>query len=289
MIAAGFTWAVTADIRKCFDSIDHDLLLELLAKEIDDHDLLQLITQLLTVDVFGFDDMLPVAMGVPQGSSLSPLLANIYLDPLDKHLERQGIAFVRYADDIVALTDSEDKAKNILATMNSFLMDQLRLALKPAKTDITKITEGFDYLGFHINVQGLSVRKSKLELVEKSLEQSLRQLGDPKMSLKARAELLIRLNSQIMGIRNYFAFDDSEPNIAEQMRLLDERLESLANFLLPESFRQDPFWDCRERFLRDKLRRTRWIIGPGTRQILCHCRRSQVAELNNPNYQPAGD
>lgn len=248
MIAAGSTWAVTADIRKCFDSIDHDLLLELLANDIDDHDLLQLIIQILAVDVFGFDDMLPVAMGVPQGSSLSPLLANIYLDPLDKHLERQGIAFVRYADDIVALTDSEDKAKNILGTMKSFLMDQLRLALKPAKTDITKITEGFDYLGFHINDRGLSVRKSKLELVEKSLELSLRQLGDPKISLKARAELLIRLNSQIMGIRNYFAFDDSEPAIADQMRQLDERLESLANFILPESFRQDPFWDCRERF-----------------------------------------
>ena len=98
-IAGGRQWAVIADIRKCFDSIDHDILLGLLAKRIADEELLALISGLVARGRAEFRDLLPTEVGVPQGESISPLLANVYLDPLDKHFELLGMAFARYADD----------------------------------------------------------------------------------------------------------------------------------------------------------------------------------------------
>ncbi|MBW2000308.1 MAG: hypothetical protein JRJ29_20415, partial [Deltaproteobacteria bacterium] len=135
MIAEGAQWAVIADIKKCFDRIDHGILLSQLSRQIADRDLLRLIRHWLTVDVLDFWDLLPVAMGVPQGESLSPLLANIYLDPLDKHFDTAKLRFVRYADDIIILTSARESAERALVTMEAFLLDPLRLELKPAKTN----------------------------------------------------------------------------------------------------------------------------------------------------------
>jgi RNA-directed DNA polymerase len=101
MIATGRQWAVISDVRKCFDNIDHEILLGLLAKRIADEEFLALIRGWLTADVLEFRDLLPTEIGVPQGESISPLLANIYLDPLDKYFEQLGVAFARYADDRV--------------------------------------------------------------------------------------------------------------------------------------------------------------------------------------------
>lgn len=248
MIEAGKAWAVTTDIHKCFDSIDHECLLQMLAEKIDDHDLLQLLQHLLNVDVFRFHDILPFIMGVPQGSSLSPLLANIYLDPLDKHFERQGISFVRYADDIVSMADSKDSAEKILGVMKSFLIDPLRLALKPAKTDIASVTDGFEFLGFHVDSNGLSIRMKKLDRIQAELKFLLKQLAREKATLETRAALMARLNGQVRGIRNYFFFNENDQVITEQMRFLDERVASMGNFYLPEVFRNDPIWGNRERF-----------------------------------------
>jgi len=100
-VAAGGKWAVTADIERCFDTIDHDLLLARVARRAPDPMLIALLRHWLTADVLDFRDLVPTDLGVPQGSPISPLLANVYLSPLDRHFEERRLDFVRYAGDIL--------------------------------------------------------------------------------------------------------------------------------------------------------------------------------------------
>jgi group II intron reverse transcriptase/maturase/CRISPR-associated endonuclease Cas1 len=245
-VSTGRTWAVIADIRKCFDSIDHDLLLNILTRTIADRDLLNLFRHWLEIDVLEFDELLPVIVGVPQGESLSPLLANIYLDPLDKYLEQAGIVFVRYADDIVILTHTEEEAKAALDAMQGFLADTLHLELKPAKTNYAPLRKGIDFLGFTINEEGIRIRRDRLDDVQHLLCGIIKTLGDPASTLAQRVESLTRLNAVVRGWRNYFSLP-YEPAIADQLRLADGALEQMAGYYLPHGIRNDPAWICRER------------------------------------------
>lgn len=159
LIASGRSWAVTADIHHCFDSLDHDVLLRLLGDAIGDSDLLQLIRHWLCVDVLDFGAIIPSELGVPQGAAISPLLANVYLDPLDKAFEQNGNSFVWYADDYLVLCNHEAEAKSSLQLMAEYLHDVLHLSLKPAKTQYCKIQDGANYLGFRLN-QDHSTRRN---------------------------------------------------------------------------------------------------------------------------------
>lgn len=240
-------WVVIADIRKCFDSIDHDLLINLISRRIVDRDLLNLIQHWLEIDVLEFDELLPVIVGVPQGESLSPLLSNIYLDPLDKHFEQLGIQFVRYADDIVIITRTENEATKALEVMRGFLADRLRLELKPTKTNYVPLSEGFSFLGFTIDADGIKIKRERLDDVQYLLTDSVRLLGAPDSTLRQRTDCLTRINAIIRGWRNYFALIN-EPAIAEQLRIADGALEQMATYYLPTTIRDDPAWICRERF-----------------------------------------
>ncbi|MBN2683741.1 MAG: group II intron reverse transcriptase/maturase [Pontiellaceae bacterium] len=246
-IATGHTWVVIADIRKCFDSIDHDLLLNLLAHRVADSDILRLVQHWLEIEVLDFEGLLPTIVGVPQGESLSPLLANIYLDPLDKHLERLGITFVRYADDILLLTNSQEEAQNALEMMKAFLLESLRLELKPAKTNFVPLHVGFDFLGFTFDAEKILIKQHRVEDIKQLLCDHLKTLGDPASSLGQRADSLQRINAIIRGWRNYFALPD-EQAIVDQLRLIDGIVDQMAQYYLPADLRNDPVWICRERF-----------------------------------------
>lgn len=246
-IATGCDWAVTADIKKCFDNIDHEVLLDFLARKVGDPRILDLIHHMLTADVLDFTDLLPSEVGVPQGESLSPLLCNIYLDPLDKHLERLGIHFVRYADDMILLTRGEERARSALQVLEDFLRDPLRLEIKPAKTNFTPVTSGVDFLGFKLIADGILVQAERLDRAAEALGEQIHVLGDIQSSLLSRSNALLRINAIVRGFRNYFALPD-EKRIEQQLHSLDGRIEQIAFRTLPPAIRDDPAWICRERF-----------------------------------------
>jgi len=247
LIAAGHTWVVTADIEKCFDRIDHDVLLDLVARRVSDPLLLALIRQWLTADVLDLRDILPAELGVPQGDPLSPILANIYLDRLDKHLELQEIHFVRYADDILILTRGEEEALRALRVLGDFLHDPLHLAIKPAKTNHATVETGIDFLGFRLTPQAITVQPPKLERVLNSVRTFMTILGSVQSTFLQQAQALAHANALIRGFRNYFALAE-EARILSQMQELDGRVEQMAHELLPPQLRDDPAWICRERF-----------------------------------------
>ena len=245
-IACGGRWVVIADIRKCFDSIDHQTLLGLLARKIADDDLIALIRQWLGTEVLEFRDLMPVEIGVPQGESISPLLANIYLDPLDKHFERLGVPFVRYADDFVLFAANEEGARGAFQQLGDFLRDFLHLELKPAKSSYVPVEEGFDFLGFRIAGSSLTVIAERARGFIEYLTGNLKELAACCGDFKKSAEILGRINSILRGWRNYFMLP-GEPALHAQLRELDEEVDRIAAFHLPQTLRDNPVWLCRER------------------------------------------
>lgn len=247
LIQTGHAWAVFADIESCFDRIDHEVLLGLVGRRLSDPLLLALLRHWLAVDVLEFRDLVPAELGVPQGDPVSPLLANIYLDPLDKHFEGRGIDFVRYADDILILTPGEPEALRALEMLGHYLHDPLHLTLKPAKTSHAPVDGGVDFLGFRLTTKTIQVHPTKTDRVLTRLRELLTVLGATESTFLQRAQALGYVNALARGFRNYFALPE-EPLIATQMQELDGRVEQMARDLLPDRLRDDPAWITRERF-----------------------------------------
>jgi RNA-directed DNA polymerase len=150
-IAYGYTHVVDADIQCFFDTVDHEKLLDAVNEEVADGRVLKLIRQILTAGVVmpNAGEVEPTTLGTPQGGPLSPLLANIYLDRLDRKLTAAKYGLVRYADDFVIFTKSEEEAHSALALGQQVLTDELSLVLHPEKTRVVSVDKGFEFLGFH--------------------------------------------------------------------------------------------------------------------------------------------
>lgn len=151
----GYRWVVEADIEKFFDNIPHDKLLAELREIARDDELIELVRIWLTTPVQDGDKLLPVSLGVPQGSPISPLLANLYLDHLDEALLDEGHALVRYADDFVVLAKNRERAEAAVELSTQVLND-LELKLNPLKTRVVNFETGFKFLGWNF-VRSLAV------------------------------------------------------------------------------------------------------------------------------------
>ena len=150
LLKAGYTWVVDADLQKFFDTLLHEVLMQLVAERIADGRVLKLISKYLQQGVLENMREWQPETGTPQGAVISPLLSNIYLNPLDHLLAASGIEMVRYADDFVLLCRSEDEAQRALGLVQQWTMT-VGLTLHPDKTRIVNATQrgGFDFLGYH--------------------------------------------------------------------------------------------------------------------------------------------
>lgn len=151
LLKAGKVWVVDADLQGYFDSIPQGRLLEAVAQHISDGPLLELVARFLKQGVMeSGKEWQPTERGTPQGAVISPLLANIYLNPLDQLMAQKGKEMVRYADDFVVLCESEAEALEVLGDLRRWV-EEAGLTLHPAKTGVVDASQkgGFDFLGYH--------------------------------------------------------------------------------------------------------------------------------------------
>lgn len=149
LLKQGYVYVVDADLKSYFDTIPHERLLNRLRERIADRRLLALIESFLTAGILDGAQVQEPEAGAPQGAVLSPLLSNIYLNPLDHLMAAQGVAMVRYADDFVILCRSQAEAEHALTQVRQWCMTA-GLTLHPSKTKIVDARRaGFDFLGYH--------------------------------------------------------------------------------------------------------------------------------------------
>jgi RNA-directed DNA polymerase len=140
LLKKGYIYVVDADIKSFFDTIPHDNLMERVREKVTDGRVLELIEEYLKQDILGTAKEWAPERGTPQGAVISPLLANIYLDPLDKHVAFWRYEMVRYADDFVILCESEEEARNALKLVEMWMTEN-GLTLHPEKTRIVDATK----------------------------------------------------------------------------------------------------------------------------------------------------
>jgi RNA-directed DNA polymerase len=137
-IAAGYRWVVDLDLAKFFDTVNHDVLMRLVAKRVKNKPVLRLIGRYLRAGMLEGGVASPRTEGTPQGGPLSPLLSNILLDELDKELERRGHRFVRYADDCNVYVRSKAAGERVMASLEGFLTKRLRLKVNRDKSAVAR-------------------------------------------------------------------------------------------------------------------------------------------------------
>lgn len=211
-VKQGKTWMVDIDLKSFFDQVNHDRLMNLLGRHLKDKRVMALIGRYLRAPIRHADGRQEKReRGTPQGGPLSPLLANIYLDPLDRELERRGIAFVRYADDIALFLSSERSAQRVLEGIKVWLRKHLDLEVNEDKSGAGP-SGNSQLLGFRIHETG------DASLAPKALQrfkERVRHLWDARQSLASK-ELRTQWRRYITGWWNYFGY----ANWQREVRLL---------------------------------------------------------------------
>ncbi|WP_447042433.1 group II intron reverse transcriptase/maturase [Vreelandella sp. H-I2] len=149
-VEAGHYWVVDLDLEAFFDRVNHDVLMARVARRVEDKRVLCLIRRYLEAGTFEHGLVMPRRQGTPQGGPLSPLLANILLDDVDKELERQGHRFCRYADDVQVYVKSWCAGEQVMASLSEYL-SSLKLAVNRAKSAVDRPWKR-DYLGYRITL-----------------------------------------------------------------------------------------------------------------------------------------
>ena len=201
LLQAGYSWVVDADLKSYFDTIPQDRLLALVKARVADGGVLELVKGFLSAGVMEENrDWKPSDRGTPQGGVISPLLANVYLNPLDHQMEQKGQEMVRYADDFVILCRTQAEAMEALAGVRQWV-EEAGLTLHPEKTRVVDATgpEGFDFLGYHFE-RGMKWprRRSLQKLKERVREKT------PRLDGRSLTAIVADVNRTLLGWYGYF-------------------------------------------------------------------------------------
>ena len=200
LLSQGHVWCVDGDLKSYFDTIPHDRLMALVKQRVVDGSVLTLLAQSLKAGVLEeLKGWQPTERGTPQGAVISPLLANLYLNPLDHEMARRGWAMVRYADDFVVLCRTKEEAETVLGYLRQWT-EEAGLTLHPTKTRIVQATtEGFDFLGWHFRGGKKWPRKKSLQKLQEKLRPLTRRTNGRSLS-----EIVAKVNPTLRGWYGYF-------------------------------------------------------------------------------------
>jgi len=200
LLGSGYTWVVDADLQKYFDTLLHEVLMRLVKERIADGRVLKLIEKYLRQGVLENMREWQPETGTPQGAVISPLLSNIYLNPLDHLLAASGIEMVRYADDFVLLCRSEHEAQRALVLVQQWTAT-VGLTLHPEKPRIVDATQagGFDFLGYHFERGQRWPRQKSLRKFKDTLRAQTKRHNGQSLQV-----IIAKVNRSARGWFGYF-------------------------------------------------------------------------------------
>lgn len=222
-IQQGYKWVVDLDLEKFFDRVNHDRLMARVAERVQDKRVLRLIRKYLESGVMVDGVVVETAEGTPQGGPLSPLLANVYLDELDKELEKRGHKFCRYADDCNIYVRSRRAGERVMANVRGYITDRLKLRVNEAKSALDRPWRR-KFLGFSF----LAGKEVKIRLAPKSVARvkaKLRELTRRNRSQEMK-ERLRAINAYLGGWVGYFALAETPSVLAALEEWLRHRLRA---------------------------------------------------------------
>lgn len=216
----GYHFVIDLDLKAYFDTVNHDLLMKFIGQYIDDEWLLKMIRKFLTSGIMDGHLFQKSEKGTPQGGNLSPLLANIYLDELDKLLTVRGHKFVRYADDCNIYVKSKRAGYRVLDSISKFLEKDLKLTINQTKTKIGSPLR-LKFLGFSLGVSSKGTYVRPCRQAKKRVKQSLKKITKRNRG-KSLDELFKEINQKMVGWLNYYGIGKMKVFI----KSLDEWLRS---------------------------------------------------------------
>jgi len=192
-------WVVDMDLSKCFDRLDHGLIIASISKRVKDGSILKLIEMFLKAGVMIDHQIEPTELGSPQGGVISPLIANIYLDAFDQEMKRRGHRIVRYADDILILCASHSGAEHALQVATGILEGPLKLTVNREKTHLVEASQGVKFLGVQIHMSWTSIQVKKIDAFKEKVKAITRRSSPVNLS-----QVIADLNPVLRGFANYF-------------------------------------------------------------------------------------
>lgn len=247
-VQAGYTTAVDLDLEKYFDQVNHDMLMARLARHVRDKRVLRITRRFLQAGMMHGGLVSQRTEGTPQGGPLSPLLANLMLDDLDKELEKRGHRFVRYADDCNIYVRSQRAGERVMASVTKFLEGRLKLKVNRQKSAVAPVWER-SFLGHRLFGDGsLGVAPASLTRLKDRIRHLTRRNRPGKFS-----EKIAELNRVIVGWVNYFhlaqcrgALQKLDGWMQRKLRCLKlkqlKRAKGIGRFLMQRGIQTDAAW-----------------------------------------------
>lgn len=210
----GYTYAVVLDLSKYFDTLNHEILINLLRRNIKDERVVQLIKRYLKSGVMENGVVMETKEGSPQGGNLSPLLANIYLNEFDQEFSKRGVPCIRYADDIVLLARSKRASERLLESGTRYLEEKLKLTVNREKSRTVSVfaIRNFKFLGFALGRNGSGIYVRVHPKSWKKFKSKLKDLSS-RRSVQSIKPSLEKIKEYARGWLNYYGIASMKQKI----------------------------------------------------------------------------
>ena len=215
----GRRWVVDMDLSKCFDTLNHDLIIKQFREKVTDSSILKLLRDFLESGVMMGEELEATHIGSPQGGVISPLIANVYLDNFDQFMKSRNHRIVRYADDILILCGSESAAGNALKVATDYLEGTLKLTVNVSKTHIAHSDKGVKFLGVEIFTGFTRIQEKKVQGLKVKVKQITRRNNGKNLT-----GIIGELNPVLRGFVNYFRIANCRRELTKLMSWIRRRL-----------------------------------------------------------------
>jgi len=214
-------WVVDMDLSKCFDTLDHEIIIESVKKRVTDGSILNLLKLFLTSGVMKNGSWQSSTTGSPQGGVISPLIANIYIDAFDQIMMARGHRIIRYADDILILKRTKAAAQNACQQASKYLEGTLKLTVNQTKTHIIHSFRGVKFLGVVIHTGFTRIKEDKVKTFKDKVKKITRRTSPVNLET-----VIKELNPVCRGFANYFSIANCKKVFDRLIRWIRRRLRA---------------------------------------------------------------